>query len=126
MAERRQTLRNLAKLLPSGAVGLSISLAGADASATAVSEPAKTPQSVKDHLESIRGDVSSALKQYAIDGAPFVAWIPRPTGLVGQWRLAQRRLAQRRMGQRWRQLGQRRLAQRLGQWRLAQLVSPAS
>ena len=47
MAKRRRSLRNLARLLPSGAAGLSISLAYADASATALSEAtAKAPDSV--------------------------------------------------------------------------------
>jgi rSAM-associated Gly-rich repeat protein len=75
MAERRQTLRNLAKLLPSGAAGLSLSVAAADASAT-TAPPAKAPDSVKDRLQAIRGDISSALDQYAIDGEPFVAVDP--------------------------------------------------
>ncbi|HEV3489229.1 MAG TPA: GrrA/OscA1 family cyclophane-containing rSAM-modified RiPP [Reyranella sp.] len=75
MAERRQTLRNLAKLLPSGAAGLSMSLAAADASAT-TAQPAKAPDSVKDRLQTIRGDISSALEQYATDGEPFVAVDP--------------------------------------------------
>src|SRR5712691_1347638 len=75
MAERRQTLRNLAKLLPSGAAGLSMSLAAADASAT-TAPPAKTPDSVKDRLRMIRGDIASALEQYATDGEPFVAVDP--------------------------------------------------
>ena len=77
MAKRRRSLRNLARLLPSGAAGLSLSLAYADASATALSEAtAKAPDSVKDRLQAIRGDVSSALEQYAADGAPFVAVDP--------------------------------------------------
>ena len=81
MAKRRRSLRNLARLLPSGAAGLSLSLAYADASATALSEatakaPNSVPGSVKDRLQAIRGDVSSALEQYAADGAPFVAVDP--------------------------------------------------
>jgi rSAM-associated Gly-rich repeat protein len=75
MVERRQTLRSLAKLLPSGAAGLSMSLAAADASAT-TAQPAKPPDSVKDRLQTIRGDISSALEQYATDGEPFVAVDP--------------------------------------------------
>jgi rSAM-associated Gly-rich repeat protein len=75
MAERRQTLRNLAKLLPSGAAGLSMSLAAAGASAT-TAPPAKAADSVKDRLQAIRGDISSALEQYATDGEPFVAVDP--------------------------------------------------
>ena len=75
MAERRQTLRNLARLLPSGAAGLSMSLAAADASAT-TAPPAKAPDSVKDRLQTIRSDIASALEQYATDGEPFVAVDP--------------------------------------------------
>ena len=75
MAERRRTLRNLVKLLPSGAAGLSMSLAAADASAT-TAQPAKTADSVKDRLQTIRGDIFSALEQYATDGEPFVAVDP--------------------------------------------------
>src|ERR1700759_138978 len=75
MAERRQMLRNLAKLLPSGAAGLSTGLAAADASAT-TAPPAKAPDSVKDRLQAIRGHVSSALEQSATDGDPFVAVDP--------------------------------------------------
>src|SRR5258707_15262551 len=75
MAERRQTLRNLAKLLPSGAAGLSMSLAAADASAT-TAQPAKAPDSVKDRLLTIRSDIASALEQYATDGEPIVAVDP--------------------------------------------------
>jgi rSAM-associated Gly-rich repeat protein len=81
MAKRRRSLRNLARLLPSGAAGLSMSLAYADASATALSEatakaPGSVPGSVKDRLQAIRGDVSSAIEQYAADGKPFVAVDP--------------------------------------------------
>ena len=75
MAERRRTLRNLVKLLPSGAAGLSMSLAAADASAT-TAQPAKAPDSVKDRLQTIRGDISSVFEQYATDGEPFVAVDP--------------------------------------------------
>ena len=70
-------MRALAQLLPSGALGLSVGLAAADASATAVAAP-KGPAtaSVADRLQSIRTDVSSALEQYRKDGEPFVAVDP--------------------------------------------------
>jgi rSAM-associated Gly-rich repeat protein len=77
VTKRRDTLRSLAMLLPSGAAGLSMSLAAADASATAPSAataPASDP--VKDRLQAIRGDVSRVLEQYATDGEPFVAVDP--------------------------------------------------
>src|SRR3979490_1945326 len=63
MAERRQTLRNLAKLLPSGAAGLSMSLAAADASAT-TPPPPKAPDAVRASLPKIRIDIASALETY--------------------------------------------------------------
>src|ERR1700730_3388638 len=106
MAERRQTLRNLARLLPSGAAGLSMSLAAADASAT-TAQPAKAPDSVKNRLQTIRSDIASALEQYATDGEPFVAVDPATRlawwgnggwrhrgwghGGRGQWGVGQRR-----------------------------------
>ncbi len=105
MGQDRRSARALAALLPAGALGLSVSLASADAAATLSSDSsakAKQPGNVAERLQSIRASVSDAV-------------------LVGQWRVAQRRMAQRRLAQ----LGQRRLAQ-LGQWlaqRLAELVS---
>lgn len=77
MAKRHQSLRNLAKLLPSGAAGLSISLACADASAMAVAEPAaKDAGSVNERLQSIRRDVTSVMEQYAKDREPVVGVDP--------------------------------------------------
>ncbi len=77
MAKGRQSLRNLARLLPSGAAGLSVSLACADASAMAVAEPtAQDAGSVNERLQSIRRDVTSAMEQYARDGEPVVGVDP--------------------------------------------------
>jgi rSAM-associated Gly-rich repeat protein len=91
MAKERQSLRNLAKLLPSGAAGLSISLAYADASAMAVAEPAaKDAGSVNERLQSIRRDVTSVLEQYAKDREPAVGVDPEERlawwGNGGGWR----------------------------------------
>ena len=61
MTEDRRSLRALATLLPSGILGLSMSLAAADASATASAgvAPAKdTPGSVAHRLEAIRTSIS--------------------------------------------------------------------
>ena len=79
MAEDRRSARGLAALLPAGALGLSVSLASADASA-ARSEggdgQARKPGEVADRLQSIRLTVTEALQQYAKDGEPFVALDP--------------------------------------------------
>ena len=61
MTKDRRSLRALAALLPSGILGLSMSLAAADASAAKSSDsaPAKgTPESVALRLEAIRNSVS--------------------------------------------------------------------
>ncbi|MDI1287770.1 MAG: rSAM-associated Gly-rich repeat protein [Reyranella sp.] len=65
MTQDRRSLRALAALLPSGILGLSMSLAAADASAaTSIgSEPAKgTPESVALRLEAIRNSVSVVVR----------------------------------------------------------------
>lgn len=77
MSQDRRSLRALAQLLPSGAFGLSVGLAAADASATASPAPEqKAGASVADRLQSIRTDVSSAIEQYRKDGEPFVSVDP--------------------------------------------------
>jgi rSAM-associated Gly-rich repeat protein len=61
MKQDRPSLRALAALLPTGIVGLSMSLASADAKATAAagSTPTTgTPESVSQRLEAIRNQVS--------------------------------------------------------------------
>ena len=63
MAQDRRSARALAALLPAGALGLSVSLAAADAAATLASgndAKAKRPGNVAERLQSIRGSVSDA------------------------------------------------------------------
>lgn len=76
MAQDRRSLRALAQLLPSGAFGLSVSLAAADAAATATPAPEQKNGSVAERLQTIRNDVSGAIEQYRKDGEPFVAVDP--------------------------------------------------
>jgi rSAM-associated Gly-rich repeat protein len=79
MAQDRRSARALAALLPAGAFGLSVSLASADAAATASPDTGaqpKKPGEVAERLQSIRLSVSDALQQYAKDGEPFVAVDP--------------------------------------------------
>ena len=79
MAHDRRSARALAALLPAGALGLSASLASADAAAALCSDSganAKKPGNVAQQLHSIRTSVSDALQQYAKDGEPFVAVDP--------------------------------------------------
>ncbi|MDI1264088.1 MAG: rSAM-associated Gly-rich repeat protein [bacterium] len=83
MAEDRRSLRALAALLPSGILGLSMSLAAADASAATStgSAPAKgTPESVALRLEAIRNSVSVVVMVPSVEGetsdqtGPQLAW----------------------------------------------------
>jgi len=85
MAQDRRSLRALAQLLPSGALGLSVTLAAADAAATTTAAPDdnKKNGSVAERLQTIRNDVSGAIEQYRIDGEPFVAVDPEQ--LVAWW-----------------------------------------
>src|SRR5882757_4259187 len=85
MGQDRRTVRALAALLPAGALGLSVSLASADAAATLASDgsaqangsaQAKRPGNVAERLQSIRASVSDAVEQYGKDGKPFVAVDP--------------------------------------------------
>lgn len=77
MAISRRKARELLQLLPTGVAGLSMSLASADASATAASGTSGEPvRSVADRLQSLRGDVAGALAQHAATGQPFVAVDP--------------------------------------------------
>ena len=65
MTKDRRSLQALAALLPSGILGLSMTLAAADASATATAgaKPAKdTPESVAHRLEAIRNTVSVVVR----------------------------------------------------------------
>jgi rSAM-associated Gly-rich repeat protein len=76
MGHDRRTARALAVLLPAGALGLSVSLASADAAASLASDDAKAPGNVAERLQSIRATVSDAVEQYGKDGKPFVAVDP--------------------------------------------------
>jgi rSAM-associated Gly-rich repeat protein len=79
MAQDRRSARALAALLPAGAFGLSVSLASADAAATATADVGtapKKPGEIAERLQSIRLSVSDALEQYARDREPFVAVDP--------------------------------------------------
>lgn len=78
MAQDRRSVRALATLLPAGALGLSVSLASADAAASRSQESADAgkPADVAERLQSIRLSVSDALEKYARDGEPFVAIDP--------------------------------------------------
>src|SRR5215212_3768057 len=68
MNNDRRKLRALAALLPAGALGLSISLASADANATASDGVDRAaPPSVALRLQSIRNSVSEVLDQVAKD-----------------------------------------------------------
>src|SRR6195256_1130556 len=79
MGQDRRTARALAALLPASALGLSVSLASADAAATLASDgsaQAQRPGNVAGRLQSIRASVSDAVEQYGKDGKPFVAVDP--------------------------------------------------
>jgi rSAM-associated Gly-rich repeat protein len=70
MTQDRRSLRALAALLPSGILGLSMSLAAADASATTSAgvEPAKgAPESVALRLEAIRNSMSVVVTVPAVE-----------------------------------------------------------
>ena len=73
MAQDRRTLRALAALLPAGTLGLSVSLAAADAKAMAVADSnAKDPGSVAERLQSIGDSVSGALSETPNGDEPFL------------------------------------------------------
>lgn len=75
MTQSRRSLRALAQLLPSGALGLSAGLAAADA-ATSTTHPQSQNPSVEKRLQSLRSDFTEATSQYPTDGKPFVAVDP--------------------------------------------------
>lgn len=76
MSQDRRSLRTLAQLLPSGALGLSVGLAAADATATAAPVPGSGKRAVAERLEALRTDVSGVIEQYRRDGEPLVAVDP--------------------------------------------------
>jgi rSAM-associated Gly-rich repeat protein len=83
MSQNRPSLRALAQLLPSGALGLSAGLAAADAAATTAPEPRNGKRPVAERLEALRTDVSEAIEQHRRDGEPFVAVDPEQ--LLAWW-----------------------------------------
>ena len=69
MTQDRRTLTALAALLPAGTLGLSISLASADAKATATNDPeAKEPGAIHERLDSIRRTVSTIVNETPVTG----------------------------------------------------------
>lgn len=76
MSKSRRSLPTLARLLPAGALGLSVGLAAADAAATTAPEPEGEKASVAERLESLRADVSDALGKHRQDGGSFVVVDP--------------------------------------------------
>jgi len=79
MAQDRRSARALAALLPAGALGLSVSLASADAAASRSQDSGrdtKKPGEVAKRLQSIRLSVSDAMEKYAKDGEPVVGIDP--------------------------------------------------
>jgi rSAM-associated Gly-rich repeat protein len=73
MSQDRRTLSALAALLPAGTLGLSVSLAAADAKAFATANPdAKKSGSVAERLQSIRDSVSGALNEMPNGDEPFL------------------------------------------------------
>ena len=79
MAEDRRSLRALAALLPAGAVGMSVSLASADAAAMQSDgkEPkAREPGAVAERLQSIREEVSQAMREAYQRDERFLSYDP--------------------------------------------------
>ena len=124
MTQDRRSLRALSALLPSGILGLSISLASADsmaATSTGERTAPKDPGSVALRLQAIRnsdfsrreadqrrhrerrrraGNAARLVGQRLASRLGLAQWWLGQRRLA-QWRLGQRRLAQRRLGQRW-------------------------
>jgi rSAM-associated Gly-rich repeat protein len=73
MAQDRRTLSALAALLPAGTLGLSVSLAAADAQAVATADPeVKKPASVAERLQAIRNSMSGVLSETPDDDGAFL------------------------------------------------------
>jgi rSAM-associated Gly-rich repeat protein len=77
-SQDRRTLSALAALLPAGTLGLSVSLAAADAKAVSTVDPAaKKPGSVAERLQTIRESVSGAIDEHKflkVDPEQRLAW----------------------------------------------------
>jgi rSAM-associated Gly-rich repeat protein len=78
MSQDRRTLSALAALLPAGTLGLSVTLAAADAKAVATVDPeTKKPGSVAERLQTIRETVSGAIDEHKflkVDPEQRLAW----------------------------------------------------
>ena len=78
MSQDRRTLSALAALLPAGTLGLSVTLAAADAKAVATVDPEiKKPGSVAERLQTIRETVSGAIDEHKflkVDPEQRLAW----------------------------------------------------
>jgi|SRR5215831_3958642 rSAM-associated Gly-rich repeat protein len=78
MSQDRRTLSALAALLPAGTLGLSVTLAAADAKAVATADPEiKKPGSVAERLQTIRETVSGAIDEHKflkVDPEQRLAW----------------------------------------------------
>lgn len=70
---QNRSVRGLAQLPPSGALGLSVGLATADAVAATAAEPENRKSSIAERLETLRTDVDGAIELYRRHGEPFVA-----------------------------------------------------
>src|SRR3954447_8628906 len=77
MADDRRSFRALAKLVPTGVLGLSMASAAAGAQATSSMGPAPAPSSVAAKLKAIRSSVSDAVTdptQENADNPLQLAW----------------------------------------------------
>ena len=70
MSDGRRSFRGLAKLLPAGALSLSIGLAAAAAQATTSSGPTNESGNVAARLKAIRSSVSAVVQDAAAPEAP--------------------------------------------------------
>jgi rSAM-associated Gly-rich repeat protein len=77
MSSNRRSIQALAALLQTGATGLSIGLAAADAAAaTSAADSPPADKSIASRLEAIRGSVSEAWKEGLQNSEPHVAVDP--------------------------------------------------
>lgn len=87
MAQDRRSLGGLAALLPAGALGLSMSLAAANAAATAVNaDSVDKSRLVASRLQAIRDSVSVIVNTETQDGAPAAAGTQLAWWGNGGWR----------------------------------------
>ena len=90
-SQDRRTLSALAALLPAGTLGLSVSLAAADAKAVSPVDPAtKKPGSVAERLQTIRESVSGAIDEHKFlkvdpDSVTLEDGYSRDVRQIGHW-----------------------------------------